>query len=160
MKSKQLRRRLRFLCSKNPPSRIEDLDQLIAEKQELRNKIKGNGFKSEFLDNYLEMLLLFKKLEFAEDEVFDYWKEEYYGYRIQRSVYKQKPVTPKKDNPNLYGEQFRGGGTLRKPKKVRKGANKRFKKLFPCTIEVEMPKRSFTAFARSGKKTYRQKCNK
>ena len=85
--------------------------------------------------NRFELLTLFKELEYGDKEAFSFWFTKTRNQWANRRINNAKPIKVQKDNPNLYeGEQWRGGGTPRQPRKVRKTAWKRFKKLYPNYI--------------------------
>jgi len=82
----------------------------------------------------VELLNLFKELDYSDDEAYQLWVKIFYDrWKLSRQ-YNAKPIPVRKDNPNIYGAEFHGFGTPRQPRKVRKTAWKRFKKLFPNFI--------------------------
>lgn len=127
---KQLRR-LRHLCSIcHPPYKYQAFD-MQAKKQELTELT--SQFKGTPMDERLEMILLFEKLGYSQEEALVFWKESYFDYKLRSSIYGLKPVRERKDNKTTLN--VGSGGTnrswIRYPKKVRKTAWKRFYKLFP-----------------------------
>lgn len=84
--------------------------------------------------NRIELLNLFKELNIPDEEAYELWLHTNWNQRKLRISYREKPIPIRKDNPSLYGEEFNGYGTPRQPRKGRKTAWKRFKKLFPNYI--------------------------
>ena len=83
-----------------------------------------------------EILSLFKELGYSDIDAYSFWLTKYRNKWANRRIMNQRPIPVKKDNPTLYdGEVWRGMGTPRQPKKVRKTAWKRFNKLYPNYIK-------------------------
>jgi hypothetical protein len=82
----------------------------------------------------VELVTLSTQLKVSKEDFLVLWKSIYFNRWRKSSEYNKKPIKIKKDNPNIYaGEEWEliGGGTKRKPRRVRKTAWKRFYKLFP-----------------------------
>lgn len=131
MNDKHKYRRLNYLCTTQGVTRssepfsiqgsLDSFDWYKGEKSKRYDSIRER----------IELLKLFQELGFTDEEAIEYWFRLNWEQRKRRMSYYSKPIPVKKDNPNTYGEKFIGGGTKRQPRKCRKSAWKRFKKLFP-----------------------------
>lgn len=141
MKQKDKERRLRLLCGENrihahdfeleKPFSIDNEIEAINRIIETVDKKQSSRRYSKMLYDTLELCILFKDLGYNDQEALVYWRGCWWERGKQKRQYDMKPIPVKKDNPNLYGAEFVGGGTVRQPKKCRKTAWKRFNKLFP-----------------------------
>lgn len=93
---------------------------------------KNYLFRSKELKNAIEIYELSDKVGFNEELIFSYWYIIRSIKKERHEEYKKKPRRVRKDNKDTIN---RGGhsnrNTIRKPKKKRKTAWKRFYKLFP-----------------------------
>lgn len=135
-------RKLKFLCRRtvisNPiphwrpktKSFEFSLDEEISRIHELN---KNMPFKLPQLIDRAEILRLFKKLNYSDEDALLYWWDEYSEQRSIKKEYDKKPIRVRKDNKDSinYGSGRSNKNTIRFPKKVRESAWKRFYKLFP-----------------------------
>lgn len=138
MAKKDKQRRLDYLCRTQGISyfdkdfslqnMISTLSHIEAEANKSGNKVYKH-YKP--LLARLELLRLFIELGYSDTEAYSYWVSLNWEQRKRSGEYRRKPIPVRKDNPNTYGEKFVGAGTKRQPRKCRKTAWKRFKKLFP-----------------------------
>lgn len=134
MSDKKKYRRLNYLCTtqgitrSSEPFSIEGQLKIMdwySHEEKRHQKFYSNARER------IELLKLFQELGFSDSEAFDYWFSLNWEQRKRSAKYNQKPIPIRKDNPNTYGDKFVGYGTRRQPRKCRKTAWKRFKKLFP-----------------------------
>lgn len=131
---RKTKRRLDYLCTKISyfNHRVFDKDWSVEKELE---RIKS---WSELSDNgklYKEMVELFIKHNFTSNEAWDYWARNYFAQQRRSAIYNAKPIRVRKDNKDTinYGNYpgWYPHNRIRKPKKARKTAWKRFYKLFP-----------------------------
>lgn len=123
--SKEEWRRFNYLLSLYDYLPKEMVKQQVNDKNYL--------WRGKELKNAIEIYTFSDKLGFNEELIFSYWYIIRSLKKDRHEEYKKKPRRVRKDNK---GTINRGGGhdnnnTIRKPKKVRKTAWKRFHKLFP-----------------------------
>jgi hypothetical protein len=136
--AKHKQRRLDYLCTTQGISYSDKdfsirkhLDTLLSI-QDLSNKSNNKVYTHDKrLKDRIELLNLFIELGYSDEDAYSHWVSSNWEQRRRSGEYSRKPIPIRKDNPNTYGEKFSGAGTRRQPRKCRKTAWKRFKKLFP-----------------------------
>ena len=131
---KNKQRRLDYLCTTQGLSYF-DKDFSVQKNLDILLPIKdlpGRPTKAiKQLNERIELLNIFIELGYSDADAHSYWVSVNWEQRKRSGEYRKKPIPVRKDNPNTYGEKFVGFGTKRQPRKCRKTAWKRFKKLFP-----------------------------
>ena len=134
--AKHKQRRLDYLCTTQGISYFDKdfsirkhLDTLLSI-QDLASKSRI-PYRDKQLKDRIELLNLFIELGYSDADAYAHWVSLNWEQRRRSGEYSRKPIPVRKDNPNTYGEKFSGAGTRRQPRKCRKTAWKRFKKLFP-----------------------------
>jgi hypothetical protein len=119
-----------------------ELHQMDRETVELRKNDKTYHYYGlDEINKYVELYKIIDKLEIHPDIVNRLWSRLQQASRKRKAQYNRKPIPVRKDNPNLYGGEFRGGGYLRIPRRSKKNAWKRFYKLFPHLVAKKPHKR-------------------
>lgn len=123
-------RKLWALCSKNFFSWWHLKDFTIdGEYEKIKEWKKYGNWRDK---ERVEILLLFKKLKYTDEDARRYWFKAYEEHKLVRAEYNRKPKDKRQDNKDYYnGNGGSNSNKIRYPKKCRKTAWKRFNKLFP-----------------------------
>lgn len=121
MNKRKLLRRLNFLMYNTPLwftlfKHFEDVEKI----------------NSPFKPKYVEIVTIAEELELTFDEITSRWREIYKEKFENKKIYRKRPTVIRKDNKDIrVGSGGSNKNKIRRPRKCRKTAWKRFYKLFP-----------------------------
>lgn len=129
MTEKKVLRKLKSLVGREFYRPIQEIEQT-------RDQFKNPKDLQWFNETYSEVIKahkLFDKVGYTEDQRKEFWAKHKEEYWEKTREYNRKPEKRHVENPNTYGEKFPACRftAIRKPRKCRKTAWKRFYKCFP-----------------------------
>jgi hypothetical protein len=119
--SKKIQRKLKFLCSKQSPHKIDDYTTYLKLTEQFKT-----------LEPHNTICKIFMELKYSITDANIFWVKTYKEYNKNKIDYTTSPKIERKDNKYvMVGSGRSNKNTIRYPSKKRKTAWKRFYKLFP-----------------------------